>query len=93
MKFCSSANTIPVCEFDSYPSLSFDSTAVLPTALTCEVELRIPSKYNYDKFKEVMLLASKAIVASEWSRFIVKIVIVIVLVVPHNNQTDVFELF
>ena len=60
MKFCSSANTIPVCGFDSYPSLSFDSTAVLPTALTCEVDLHIPSKYNnYDKFKEAMLLAIK----------------------------------
>ena len=60
LKFCSGGDTIPVCGFDAYPTLSFDSTAVLPTASTCEVELRIPSKYNsYSKFKEVMLLAIK----------------------------------
>ena len=40
-----------------YPTLTFDHTATLPTASTCEIELRLPTKYDdYKKFNEIMLL-------------------------------------
>ena len=61
LKFCAGTDKIPSCGFDDvYPTLSFDCSAALPTASTCEVELCLPSKYsNYERFKEAMLLAIK----------------------------------
>ena len=61
LKFCSGADSIPSCGFDDvFPQLCFDSSAALPTASTCDIQLRLPSKYiSYNKFKEAMLLGVK----------------------------------
>ena len=50
---------MPPCGFDDiYPTLSFDYAAALPTASTCQVELRLPSSYkSYRRFKEAMVFA------------------------------------
>lgn len=61
LKFCTGADTIQPCGFyDEFPSISFDFSATLPTVATCQIELRLPSKYvEYEKFKKAMLLAVK----------------------------------
>ena len=60
--FFSGANHIPPLGFDVKPTLGFVnfSTATLPTASTCDLQLRLPSVYkDYCKFKDAMILGLK----------------------------------
>ena len=59
--FTSGADHIPLLGFQKPPILTFvhNKTRVLPTASTCDVELRLPTVHggNYEKFKEMMVMA------------------------------------
>ena len=58
----SGASCMPPLGFDSNPTLVFlhSKTAALPTASTCDLQLRLPATYNeYHKFKEAMVLGLK----------------------------------
>ena len=60
--FFSGASCVPPLGFDSNPTLVFlhSKTATLPTASTCDLQLRLPATYNeYHKFKEAMVLGLK----------------------------------
>ena len=61
--FFSGAERVPPCGFgDTNPSLVFlhDDKQVLPTASTCNLELRLPTRHgNFNRFKDAMVLAVK----------------------------------
>ena len=60
--FFSGASSEPPLGFDIKPSLVFIHTAgaTLPTASTCDLQLRVPATYKqYDGFKEAMILGLK----------------------------------
>ena len=63
LSFCSGADNIPPAGFPKEPSLVFDhaKAAILPTASTCDIALRLPTVHGreYWKFKECMLLGIK----------------------------------
>ena len=53
---------MPPLGFDLKPTLAFlhVRSATLPTALTCEMQLRLPATYRlYQDFKEAMILGLK----------------------------------
>ena len=59
--FASGADHIPLLGYENSPTLEFvhNETKVLPTASTCDVQLRLPTTHgnNYQKFKEMMMMA------------------------------------
>ena len=59
--FASGANQMPLLGFEKPPTIIFvhNKTRILPTASTCDVELRLPTTHgkDYQKFKEVMVMA------------------------------------
>ena len=57
--FFSGTDTIPPHEF--HPTIVFShGNAILPTASTCDLELRIPATHsNYVKFRDAMVLGLK----------------------------------
>ena len=60
--FFSGTDRIPPMGFEKYPTLTFihDAKAVLPTASTCDIQLRLPTRFHvYDDFKQHMLLGLK----------------------------------
>ncbi len=57
--FLSCASTVPPLGFERQPQLDFlhDPLAILPTASTCDLILRIPTSHSeYEKFQEHMIL-------------------------------------
>ena len=59
--FFSGANRVPMLGFEKKPSLSFlHLNAMLPTASTCALQLRLPANFkDYQLFKDAMLLGIK----------------------------------
>ena len=60
--FFSGAERVPPCGFgDVSPALVFlHENQVLPTASTCDLQLRLPIRYSdFTKFKDAMVLAVK----------------------------------
>lgn len=58
--FFTGADAIPPLGFDETPELVFldDPHSVLPTASTCDLQLRIPTAHgdNYEEFKQWMTI-------------------------------------
>ena len=60
--FVSGSSGVPPTGFHPTPSVHFihDESAILPTASTCEISIRIPTAVrDYDLFKDNMILALK----------------------------------
>ena len=62
--FVSGADRIPPLGFGKSPSIVFVHTEgrILPTASTCEIQLRLPTAHgsDYQRFKEMMIMALKS---------------------------------
>ena len=61
--FFTGTSSVPPLGFDRRPSIVFlhDPTAILPTASTCALQLRLPTCFKeYTSFREHMELALKS---------------------------------
>ena len=61
--FFSGSDRIPPMGFDRHPTPHFlhEAKEVLPTASTCDIQLRIPTCHTeYDQFREYMVLGMKS---------------------------------